>query len=285
LSKYFLSEPPMTTHASPFTPLDNEYPLGEPEILRYRRDGHILLRSVASSSSIDTYRPLIREVVHEKARQNDSQGRIEDYSSLFTQVTNVWRLNEHIRRFVFARRFAQIAADLMGVDAVRLYHDQALFKPAGGRATPWHQDQFYWPLDTQQMITMWMPLIDVTEEMGTMLFASGSHLDGPLVDRSISEESDAEFAGLVEEKHYPVAGYTLNAGDATFHSGWTVHAAHPNRSTIQREVITVIYYADGARILEPDSEFRRVDMEVFHPGQNPGDVAASPLNPLLYHRS
>lgn len=274
----------MSTHASPFSSVDEAYPLGVPETLQYRRDGHVLLRNVASSSAIDEYRPHIREVVHEKARQNDSQGRIEDYSSLFIQVTNVWRMNEQLRRFVFGRRFARIAAELMGVDAVRLYHDQALFKPAGGRATPWHQDQFYWPLDTRHTITMWMPLIDLTEEMGTMIFASGSHHEGPLVERSISQESDTEFARLVNEKRYPVVSYALNAGDATFHSGWTVHAAHSNRSATQREVITVIYYADGTRILEPDSEFRRVDMEVFHPGQKPGDFAASPLNPILYHR-
>jgi ectoine hydroxylase-related dioxygenase (phytanoyl-CoA dioxygenase family) len=274
----------MSMHSSPFTPGQDEYPLQAAEIEQYRKDGHILLRGVASPSTIGTYRPYIREVVDEKARQNDSQGRIVNYNSLFTQVTNVWRLNDQLRRFVFARRFAHIAAELMGVDAVRLYHDQALFKPAGGRATPWHQDQFYWPLDTRHTTTMWMPLIDLTEEMGTMLFASGSHNEGPLADLSISQESDAAFARIVQEKGYPVESYALNAGDATFHSGWTVHAAHPNKSATQREVITVIYYADGARILEPDSEFRRVDMEVFHPGQKPGEIAASPLNPLLYQR-
>jgi hypothetical protein len=34
--------------------------------------------------------------------------------------------------------------------------------------------------------------------------------------------------------------------------------------------------------MEPDNEFRKVDLEVFHPGQRPGELAASPLNPLLY---
>jgi len=62
----------------------------------------------------------------------------------------------------------------MGVHGVQLYHDHALFKPAGGKATPWHQGQFYWPLETNHTITMWMPLIDVSQKMGTMSFASGS---------------------------------------------------------------------------------------------------------------
>src|SRR5207249_11996994 len=55
-----------------------------------------------------------------------------------------------------------------------LYHDQALFKEAGGGRTPWHQDMYYWPLDTDRTITMWMPLVDVPAEVGSMLFASGS---------------------------------------------------------------------------------------------------------------
>jgi len=48
--------------------------------------------------------------------------------------------------------------------------------------------------------------------------------------------------------------------------------------------MAIIYYADGTRIMEPDNEHRKVDMEVFHPGLKPGDIAASELNPLLYSR-
>ncbi|MEM9514691.1 MAG: phytanoyl-CoA dioxygenase family protein [Actinomycetota bacterium] len=43
---------------------------------------------------------------------------------------------------------ASVAAELLGVEAVRVYHDQALVNRAGGGRTPWHQDQWYWPLDT-----------------------------------------------------------------------------------------------------------------------------------------
>ena len=36
--------------------------------------------------------------------------------------------NEQVKEFVFSRRLAGIAAQLLGVHAVRLYHDQALYK-------------------------------------------------------------------------------------------------------------------------------------------------------------
>ena len=272
----------MTIHHSTSDSLNQPFPLSRDLVEQYRTEGHLLLRNVAPREEINAFRPILRQVVDAIAQKNERQGRIEDYNTLFRQVTNVWQIDERLRSLVFASRFARIAAELMGVSRVRLYHDQALFKPAGGKPTPWHQDQFYWPLDTVNTITMWMPLLDLTEDMGTMLFAAGSHRDGPFLNQSISEESGILYERLVSEKKYPVRSYSLNAGDATFHAGWTVHAAHPNTSAKIREVLTVIYYEDGAHIMEPDSDFRKVDMEVFHPGAKPGDLAATPLNPILY---
>jgi len=248
----------------------------------YQENGFVMLRGLASRTEIDAYRPLIRETVSEKFERQEREGRKGGYGRFFTQVTNIWRLDQRLRALVFARRFAKVAADLMGVPGVRLYHDQALFKPAGGSATPWHQDQVYWPLDTIHTITLWMPLVDAPRDMGTMSFAAGSHRDGPLLNVAISAESQEQFDRLVRERRFPVVDFELSAGDATFHAGWTVHSSHPNTSDRTREVLAIIYYADGTRIMNPDSEYRRVDMEAFHPGQKPGELASSSLNPLLY---
>jgi ectoine hydroxylase-related dioxygenase (phytanoyl-CoA dioxygenase family) len=262
--------------------LDTLFTVTDDQIRQYQRDGHILVRGLATSNEIAQYRPMIQQTLREVSEKKEAQGRIEEYSSLFTQVTNIWKLNDHVRRFVLAKRFASVAARLMGVKAVRLYHDQALFKPAGGKVTPWHQDQFYWPLETTHTISMWMPLIDLTKDMGTMIFANGSHGDGPLANVSISEESDRLFTSLLREKGYLLTSYDVRAGDATFHAGWTVHSAHANTSGAVREVLTTIYYANGTRIKEPENEFQKTDMEVFHPGLKPGEIAASALNPVLY---
>ena len=45
---------------------------------------------------------------------------------------NLWRASEVIQQIVFSKRLASIAAGLMQVDGVRLYHDQALYKEARG---------------------------------------------------------------------------------------------------------------------------------------------------------
>ena len=72
------------------------------------------------------------------------------------------------------------------------------------------------------------------------------------------------------------------AGDATFHAGWTLHRAGPNPTELMRPVMTVIYFADGARVSEPDSAYQRFDLSVWLPGCEVGDLAASPINPLLW---
>jgi ectoine hydroxylase-related dioxygenase (phytanoyl-CoA dioxygenase family) len=198
---------------------------------------------------------------------------------------NLWPKDEGVRRFVLAERFAKIAADLLGIEGVRIYHDQALLKEPGGGITPWHQDQHYWPLDTCNTITMWMPLVDVSPAMGTMRFASGSHLDGYLGDMPISDDSEQRFEKYIQSRGYKIIhGVTMEAGDATFHYGWTLHGAPANATDRTREVMTVIWYADGARVTEPDNFNRQRDLERWLPGLKPGDLAISELNPLVFRR-
>ena len=262
--------------------LDHEHPIGVREIAAFRRDGHVLVRGLATGSEVAAYRPHIAQALDAVAAGRDRQGRVDDYGRLFTQVTNLWRMDEAVRAFVLARRFASVAARLMDVAAVRLYHDQALFKEPGAEATPWHVDEYYWPLDTPHTVTMWMALVDVPPEMGPMSFVSGSHLalwrPGP-----ISEDGSARLEREITLRGFPIAqGASLSAGDATFHSGRTLHSARPNRTPSRREVFTVIYFADGARVRALDNANRVADRDAFLPGLGAGDVAASELNPLLY---
>jgi ectoine hydroxylase-related dioxygenase (phytanoyl-CoA dioxygenase family) len=246
------------------------------------RDGHILVRNVISPDQLISHRQAIVDAVRRHSNEHRDLDERDTYGKAFLQITNLWQKDEAVKRFVFEHRFAQIAADLLGVEKVRLYHDQALFKEPGGGYTPWHQDQFYWPLDTDKMVTMWMPLVDINEEMGLVRFASGSHLYPALQDLEISDQSDEFYHQFVAEKPLPIEGPSqMSAGDATFHSGWTIHSAGPNHSSKMREVMTIIYFADGARITRPLNKYQQADLEAWFPGQKPGEVADSPLNPIL----
>lgn len=274
----------MTTDASLFDFKDS-YALSGDQTAAYRENGHMFLKQVASPEEIAAYRPPIRELVQRLNKHDKPLHERDTYGKAFIQVGNLWVHDETVRRFILAHRFAKIAAELMGVDGVRIYHDQALFKEPGGGHTPWHQDQIYWPLDTADTITLWMPLVPISEEVGSMTFASGSHHLGHVSRLLISDESHKTLKQYIEHKQMKTVNYgAMAAGDATFHAGWTLHSAPGNPTDTMREVMTIIYFADRTRVLEPDSKARGNDLASWLPGLKPGDAAASPLNPLVYTR-
>lgn len=266
--------------------LDSLYPVTDGMAEEYQRDGYILLRDVCPSMELAPYRDAIKETCLGNAGELKPIGERDTFGKAFIQVGNIWQKDERAARFTLAKRFGQIAADLMGVDGVRLYHDQALFKEPGGGNTPWHQDQFYWPLDGVKTITMWMPLVYVPAEMMAMKFAAGSHVDGPLTMKEISDDSEKIFEQhIVKNKLKMHQVQEMAAGDATFHDGWVLHGAPENRTDRMREVMTIIYFEDGGVISEPDSKYREADLAAWFPGQKPGEPASSELNPVVWKRN
>lgn len=273
----------MSTITTDLPDLSGEYRVTTEQIAYYRQHGHVLIRGVCSPEEIAAYRSVLVGAAMRYSNERRKLTERDTYGKAFLQIGNLWEKEDDVRRFVFARRFAAMAAGLMGVKGVRLYHDQALFKEAHGGPTPWHQDQYYWPLETDKTITMWMPLVDATTEMGTMNFASGSHALGFLGHLQISDESEAVYEQLIRERGMAINSCgSMAAGDASFHSGWTLHSAPGNVTDTTREVMTIIYFGDGARILVPDNPSRQNDLDHCLPGQKPGELAASRLNPVLY---
>jgi ectoine hydroxylase-related dioxygenase (phytanoyl-CoA dioxygenase family) len=265
-----------------FPSLSSDYLLSQSQINDYQTNGHIFLKELATPPEVSFYREGILDAVK---KLNTEKRKLEDrdtYGKAFLQIYNLWRQNEMLKTFVLSKRFAHVAAKLMGVEKVRLYHDQALFKEPGGGPTPWHQDQYYWPLDTNNTITMWMPLINITEDMGIMRFASESHKLGYVTAEAISDASEQFFNDFVKQNNFKVEGTKhANAGDATFHSGWTLHQAPANKSGVMREVMTIIYFPDKTKVLKPDHHNRQLDLDTWLMSIPPGEYAASELNPLI----
>jgi ectoine hydroxylase-related dioxygenase (phytanoyl-CoA dioxygenase family) len=264
--------------------LDSDYALSQADIEGFRSNGHALLRQLANKKEVEAYRHFITKSTDELAKNYKPLEQRDTYGKAFIQNSNLWTRDAEVRQFTLARRFAKVAADLMGVTGVRIYHDQALYKEPGGGHTPWHQDQQYWPLDGTKAVTLWMPLVDITEGMGSLKFASRSQELGYLGAMNISDDSETQLENLVRERGYEIfSAGDMAAGDATFHDGWCIHGAPGNGSaTTTREVMTIIYIEDGVRITEPDSDSRKNDLASWFPGLKPGDLAASELNPLVY---
>lgn len=275
----------MVAVATELPSLETAYRLSNETRTRYRRDGHILLREVCSQDEIQAYRDPIVDAASRLIRKKSPLHDRDTFGRPFLQSINLWRTDEDVARFSLARRFAKIAAELMGVESVRIYHDQALFNEVGGGYTPWHQDQYYFPLDTPYTITMWMPIVDITQDMGSLDFVSASHRESYMAQVETSDAGNDHYEPIIAKRRLPVVSSgAMAAGDATFHAGWTLHRAGPNTSDRVREVMTVIYFADGARVTDCDHIHREQDLNAWLPGQQPGELAGTHINPVVYRR-
>lgn len=271
----------MPTNVLP--PLEPTIQISEEQIHAFQKNGHTITPGILTAHEVAAYRHAINNAAYKNNTESRALEERDTYGKAFLQIMNLWEADEEVKKFTLAKRFAKIAADLLGVKHVRLYHDQALYKEPGGGFTPWHQDQYYWPLSTTQTVTMWMPLIDIEEEMGMLTFASGSHKEGFVENVAISDESEKKLEQHIKEKNFAIERpLKMQAGDATWHYGWTLHSAPGNASTtITREVMTIIYYADGASVIEPQNEHQEADRKRWLCGLEPGSPATSALNPLV----
>lgn len=263
--------------------LDDFITIDERQIKEFQKNGHTLIRNILNPDEVAAYREVINCAAYKYNTEKRTLEERDTYGKAFLQIMNLWEVDEDVKKFTLARRFAKIAADLLGVQNVRIYHDQALYKEPGGGFTPWHQDQYYWPLDTNKTVTMWMPLIDISEEMGMLTFASGSQAVGFAENIAISDESEIKLERLIKDKGFPVTRpQYMKAGDATFHYGWTLHSAPGNAvKDATREVMTVIYFADGAHVTPTQNKHQEADRQRWLQWAKPGDLAASAINPLV----
>jgi ectoine hydroxylase-related dioxygenase (phytanoyl-CoA dioxygenase family) len=262
--------------------VDAPYPLSAAEREAYARDGFVRLRGVFDAATLALYRPELAAKVGELNTLHRPMEERSTYEKAFLQVMNLWTKSELARRFVFGRRLARIAAELMDVRGVRLYHDQALYKEPGGGHTPWHADQYYWPLASDRCCTAWVPLQDTPLEMGPLAFSAGSHRVEVGRDLPISDESEAGMAAALDEAALPTVEEAFALGDVSFHSGWTFHRAGPNRTERTREVMTVIYMDAAMRLAAPRNRNQAIDRDTWCPGAAVGEVIETGQNPLLY---
>jgi len=262
--------------------LDTPYSLPADAISKFRDAGFIKLKDVFSPEELDHFRPGLTDVVLDKARDKGPLEQRDTYGKAFLQVTNLWEESALARQFVFGKRLARIATELLGTKGVRLYHDQALYKESGGGYTPWHVDQVYWPASSELTVTAWVPLSAVPLDKGPLSFAIGSHKLTTHRNLTISDESEKQIDRAMKLGDFPIDETPYDLGEISFHYGYTFHRAGPNRLEQPREVMTVIYLDSKMVMSEPRNKNQESDARRWCPGVKPGELIDSRLNPVLY---
>jgi ectoine hydroxylase-related dioxygenase (phytanoyl-CoA dioxygenase family) len=265
--------------AAPHIDIDSEYRISAEQVARFRKDGYIKLKSVFDKETLDAYGREITRLVLAESKDTRPLEERNTYGKAFLQVINLWRHSEVVSEFVFGRRLARIVTELLETEGVRLFHDQALYKEPGGGYTPWHMDQFYWPLATDRVATAWIPLHAVPLEQGPLMFSVGSQRIRIGRDLEISDESEKVLGERLKVSNLPVDETPFDLGEVSIHLGRTFHRAGPNATRRPREVMTIIYMDRDMRLAEPRNKHQLDNWNT-----RVGDIIASPLNPVLYEK-
>jgi hypothetical protein len=253
-----------------------------PELVEaFRRDGFVVVPDLLQPDELDRFGTAVDDCVARRSRHDTRKlGDKSRYEQSFTQSQNLWEDCAVVRGLTFHPLITGTAALLLGVEAIRIWHDQALYKEAGGRETDPHQDQPFWPIVETDTITAWIPFDDSTLANGAMGYLPGSHRLGlrEYVD-IFSGAGENPLARPELEQMKPV-WVEMPAGSVTFHHGLTFHLAKPNTTGTVRRVHTAIYFADGSTRGQgpyPHPSVERAGIKL-------GAVIASDVTPIAWPR-
>ena len=199
-----------------------------------------------------------------------------------------WQRIPEYRDFIFNSPAADIGAQLMDSQTVRLFHEHVLVKEAkAGVATPWHQDGPYYCVAGPKTVSLWIPLDDVPRER-TLEFVAGSHRAGQLFQpqyfngKAINQGDGLDAVPDINANReaYDIRGWALAPGDAVAFDYRTIHGAPVNDSpSAQRRAFSLRLLGDTATFV------RREGMATSPPFPNVtlqhGDALDVPEFPLL----
>ena len=264
--------------------LNESYELTQDQINFFDKNRFIKLKQVLNQETIAYFNEKITAQVKEMQQEETPLEARSTYGKAFLQLFNLWRESDTVRALVFSKRLAKIATDLMQVNGVRLYHDQALFKEGGGGITPWHADQYYWPLETDKTVTAWIPLQATPLEMGPLEFSAGSHTIVEGRELEIGDESEEIIQKNLRITNFKQVIEPFDIGEISFHSGWVFHRAGANVTNEMRKVMTIIYMDKDMILKNPENKNQIKDWHTWCPGAEIGKVIDSPINPVLFSK-
>jgi 2-oxoglutarate-dependent dioxygenase len=208
----------------------------------FGNDGYVFAGEVLSAEELEEARAAYDRLMTAETNGPVDRGLPENEGEApgkVLQVMNAWQRDDVFWRIESRPDVVRAASALVGDGRVRLYSDQALYKPPrhGGKVG-WHQDNGYWRLDPATAVTMWLALDDVDEGNGCMWVVPGSHRHGLLEHHAPKERADLRNVEVDERDAVPVH---VPAGHAMFHHCLTLHGTHANRTDRPRRAIAITY--------------------------------------------
>jgi ectoine hydroxylase-related dioxygenase (phytanoyl-CoA dioxygenase family) len=251
----------------------------------YRENGFVVIKDLLTPDELGVWREAVDDALGARGQQR-ILGREEKmdegayYNNVFIQRVNLWMDNEKLRCLMLDKRLGRLAAQLAGVEGIRIWHDQALIKQPWANPTGWHLDNPYWSFSSRDAITIWVALDDVTLENGCLWFLPGTHKTATWDNSGIGPNMGDLFRVYPAWKSLKAVPAPMKAGSCSFHNGLIAHGAGPNMTPGWRRAMTCAYMPDGSTYNGKQNILSKEQMARLQIGDALGDDNQTPL---LYH--
>lgn len=222
---------------------------------RLAADGVVCLRRMVDDAWLTRMRIAVDRVMgasHALARKREVTQALGGKTGRFHISSFIWRWDDDFRDWVLNGPCAEIAAELMQADEVRLFYDQLFVKePNTAEMTDWHQDLPFWPLAGNDVLSVWVALVDVGPDNSAVEYIAGSHRWGKFYAAAIPDKdphfrSELEACPNFSERHDDPSlrflSWDMQAGDCIVHHPLTVHGAAGNFSPQRRRMAVSTRY-------------------------------------------
>lgn len=251
----------------------------------YRQNGFVALPGFLSPTELEHWRTVTEEAVAQRLEQQNGITNQRDadsyYAQVFTQCLKLAETHPDMHALMHDPKLGETAATLADVDGIRIWHDQALFKPPFGNPTSWHLDNPYWSFDSKHAISLWVALDDATLGNGCLWYLPGTHQLAEYETPGIGHNMTDLFRRYPEWREIEPVAVPCPAGTAVFHNGLTAHGAGANMTNKPRRAMTCAYMPDGSTFngkqnVLPDSYFASLTI---------GDLLNdNTINPLIWQK-
>jgi phytanoyl-CoA hydroxylase len=260
--------------------------LSDDQIASYRENGFIILEDFLTPDELEEWREAVDEAVTERRnfRFPGERAPVGDgyYDNVFTQRVNLWQESEKVRRLMLDERIGKLAADLEGVDGIRIWHDQALIKRPWANPTAFHLDVPYWSFSSRNATSIWIALDDATLTNGCLYFIPGTHKLATFDNVGIGENIGDLFKVYPDWATMHAAPAPMKAGSCSFHNGLLAHGAGANMTPGFRRAMTCGFMPDGSTFNGKQNILTDEQVSRLQVGNLLQDDSQ---NPLIYSRA
>ena len=144
--------------------------------------------------------------------------------------------------------------DLMGPD-ILVWNTWFWIKERGAKSyVSWHQDNHYWGLDTDRLVTAWLALSPASVAAGCMSVLPGTHKGAPLPHADLYHEDNLLTRGqeIVELDESKAVAMPLLPGQVSLHNIGVAHASGPNLGDDRRIGLSMHFIPPSARQTKAD---------------------------------